>query len=79
MHPQLTDKSLVCKEFIEALEQCHASLWKKYTGACNDQKLKLNTCLRQERLDRTAKNRENAKTRSERRKQALDKLHEDDE
>lgn len=64
MHPQLSDKKLgafsryytshcsdqtaVCKEFIQALEQCHLSGWARLTGGCNTQKDQLNACLRKE-------------------------------
>jgi diketogulonate reductase-like aldo/keto reductase len=48
MHPQLSDKKIICKEFIEALEQCHNSGWSKFLGACNSQKDALNRCLRTE-------------------------------
>lgn len=40
--------SLVCKEFIKALEECHSNTWRKFTGACNKQKDELNHCLRTE-------------------------------
>jgi len=78
MHPQLTDKNFACKELIEALEQCHSNFLSKYTGACNQQKLDLNMCLRTERVDRAAKNREIAKDREERRRKAMEDLHSDD-
>ncbi|KAJ3513223.1 hypothetical protein NLJ89_g3065 [Agrocybe chaxingu] len=71
MHPQLSDKKLVCKEFIQALEQCHAGGWTKFVGACNRQKDELNHCLRSERLARTAHNREMAKERNAKTEQAL--------
>ncbi|KAJ2930083.1 hypothetical protein H1R20_g6991, partial [Candolleomyces eurysporus] len=71
MHPQLSDKKIVCKEFIEALEKCHASGWNRLTGACNTRKDALNSCLRAERIDRTAKNREKAKERNTKAQLAL--------
>ncbi|KDR73466.1 hypothetical protein GALMADRAFT_227914 [Galerina marginata CBS 339.88] len=71
MHPQLSDKKLVCKEFIQALEQCHAAGWNRFVGSCNKQKDELNHCLRSERLDRTAQNREQAKERKQKTDQAL--------
>ena len=61
MHPQSSDKSIrqyfssphpsknlrpsVCKEFFEALELCHANVWTKWTGGCNEVKRELNKCL----------------------------------
>lgn len=47
---------------MNALEECHARgfLWKA-VGMCNDVKTQVNKCLRAERLERTAKNREHAK------------------
>jgi Cytochrome c oxidase biogenesis protein Cmc1 like len=38
----------VCRDFIEALEECHASGWQKFIGGCNVQKDELNHCLRTE-------------------------------
>jgi Cytochrome c oxidase biogenesis protein Cmc1 like len=39
----------VCKEFIAALEECHAEWWgARFTGACNQVKRELNLCLRKE-------------------------------
>ncbi|KLO18554.1 UPF0287-domain-containing protein [Schizopora paradoxa] len=78
MHPQLTDKTRACKELIENLELCHSDVWAKYTGGCNDTKLKLNLCLRSERLERTARNSEKAKEMRVRRQEAMKELHEND-
>ncbi|KAF7304726.1 COX assembly mitochondrial protein [Mycena kentingensis (nom. inval.)] len=63
MHPQLSDKKIVCKDFMEALEQCHSSNWARLFGFCNLQKDELNMCLRQERIKRTDANREASKER----------------
>ncbi|KAH8117432.1 hypothetical protein DFH11DRAFT_1505082 [Phellopilus nigrolimitatus] len=68
-----------CKEFIDALEQCHSSFWSKYFGGCNSIKHDLNMCLRKERVDRAVRNREDAKVRAERRQKALEVLHQDDQ
>ncbi|KAI0736860.1 hypothetical protein C8Q72DRAFT_28040 [Fomitopsis betulina] len=72
MHPQLeTDnKRLVCKDFIQALDACHANNWAKWTGGCNRAKNDLNMCLRKERVDRTTQNREEAKRRRQKTEQA---------
>ena len=37
---------MVCKEFFQALEACHADNWRKWTGGCNNDKNELNMCLR---------------------------------
>ena len=39
---------IVCKEFIDALEACHADTWQKWTGGCNQAKVDLNNCLKQD-------------------------------
>ncbi|KAI0371724.1 UPF0287-domain-containing protein [Pilatotrama ljubarskyi] len=81
MHPQLTEKKIgshpppVCLEFIQALDACHANGWYRWTGACNQAKQDLNMCLRKERIDRTAKNREEAKLRRQKAEQAWKELH----
>ncbi|CAL1704102.1 unnamed protein product [Somion occarium] len=78
MHPQLSgDKRIVCKEFIQALEACHADSWAKWTGGCNQAKRDLNNCLRQDRLDQSAKNRENAKLRRGKTEKAWQDLHDE--
>ncbi|KAF5330650.1 hypothetical protein D9619_005940 [Psilocybe cf. subviscida] len=75
MHPQLSDKKIICKEFIEALEQCHNSGWSKFLGACNSQKDALNKCLRTERIARTTQNREQSKDRKAKADAALREFH----
>ena len=52
---------------MTALEECHARgfLWKAL-GNCGDIKHKVNMCLRAERLERTAENREKAKAKKAR-------------
>jgi len=42
---KLTKYDVVCKEFFEALELCHANVWAKWTGGCNQAKRELNKCL----------------------------------
>ncbi|KAF8894391.1 hypothetical protein BD779DRAFT_833597 [Infundibulicybe gibba] len=76
MHPQLSDKKLVCKDFIQALEECHISGWARLTGGCNRLKDELNHCLRSERLARTKVNRDNAKDRRQKAEQALKEFRE---
>ncbi|KAI0262898.1 hypothetical protein BC834DRAFT_971712 [Gloeopeniophorella convolvens] len=78
MHPQASEKRLACKDFFEALERCHADIWSKWTGGCNEIKRELNKCLHSESVSRAARNRENAKVRNARTEQALRELHEND-
>jgi len=79
MHPQLSqsDKRLVCREFIQALEACHADSWAKWTGGCNQIKVDLNLCLRKERIERTTRNREEAKQRRQKTEEVWKELREE--
>ncbi|KAJ6623426.1 hypothetical protein B0H10DRAFT_1786298 [Mycena sp. CBHHK59/15] len=77
MHPQLSDRKLVCKEFMEALEICHSNNWRRLLGSCNKQKDELNMCLRKERIERTNGNRETAKERKDKAAQARKKFYDD--
>ena len=44
------------------LEECHdAGFLHKFTGGCNDIKREVNKCLRGERVERQARNREKAR------------------
>jgi COX assembly protein 2 len=56
---------------MTALEECHAKgfLWKAM-GNCSEIKHRVNMCLRAERLERTAENREKAKAK----KAKIDKI-----
>ncbi|KAJ6513880.1 hypothetical protein C8R47DRAFT_962415 [Mycena vitilis] len=79
MHPQASDKKvLACKEFLDALEQCHSSNWARLLGHCNQQKDQLNACLRKERIVRTNENRETAKERKLKAEQAREKFYADE-
>ncbi|OSX64955.1 hypothetical protein POSPLADRAFT_1134253, partial [Postia placenta MAD-698-R-SB12] len=69
---------LVCMDFIQALDACHAKSWAKWTGACNQVKVDLNMCLRKERIERTTKNREGAKERRQKTEQAWKEIREDE-
>ncbi|GJJ12297.1 hypothetical protein Clacol_006538 [Clathrus columnatus] len=65
----------VCRDFIRALEQCHAEWWgARFFGSCNTAKRELNMCLRNERITRAAKNREVSKERRERTEAAWKQL-----
>ncbi|RUP49708.1 cytochrome c oxidase biogenesis protein Cmc1 like-domain-containing protein [Jimgerdemannia flammicorona] len=68
MHPPLAPhQHQSCIKYIQALEECHRSgFFNKYFGGCNDLKLKLNECLRAERIARRDENR--AKARAKRAK-----------
>ena len=50
---------------MTALDECHARgfLWKTM-GMCSGLKTQVNKCLRSERLERTAQNREQAKVKN---------------
>ncbi|KAG5645818.1 hypothetical protein DXG03_005159 [Asterophora parasitica] len=76
MHPQLSDKKIVCKDFIQALENCHSSGWARLTGGCNVLKDDLNKCLRTERVARSSRNRESAKERRSKTEQAWKEFNE---
>ena len=52
---------------MAALDECHAQgFLHKMLGGCNEAKRDVNKCLRAERLERTAKNREKSKAKKER-------------
>jgi len=62
---------------IAILEECHARgfIWKMF-GNCTDAKTKVNMCLRAQRLERTRKNREDAKAKREHIKQVWKEIDE---
>ncbi|KAK7521896.1 cytochrome c oxidase biogenesis protein Cmc1-like protein [Phyllosticta citriasiana] len=67
MHPHLhTKDSAPCEELANALEECSARgfLW-RCAGMCTKPKHALNMCLRATRIERTAKNRDEAKLKRE--------------
>ncbi|MCJ1352833.1 MAG: hypothetical protein MMC33_002817 [Icmadophila ericetorum] len=67
MHPHLhTKDNKGCEEVMQILDECHArGFLYKATGGCNAAKRDVNMCLRAERLERTARNRELAKKERE--------------
>ncbi|KAF9066894.1 hypothetical protein BDP27DRAFT_1226859, partial [Rhodocollybia butyracea] len=67
----------VCKDFIQALEDCHLSTFARLTGGCNKYKDAMNVCLHKESVDRSARNRENAKERKAKREEATKAFLED--
>jgi COX assembly protein 2 len=66
LHPVASNKLSDCEEIMTALDECQAKgfLWKTM-GMCTNLKHDVNMCLRAERLDRTAKNRETARLKRE--------------
>ena len=59
-------RRLGCEELMAALDECHAQgFLHKMFGGCNEAKQEVNRCLRAERLERTARNREMAKAKKE--------------
>ncbi|KAI0396226.1 hypothetical protein F5Y17DRAFT_456166 [Xylariaceae sp. FL0594] len=66
-----------CEDVMNALEECHARgfLWMSM-GMCNDAKRQVTLCLRAERLKRTAHNREVARAKREKTKQAWAEIDE---
>ncbi|KAF2132608.1 UPF0287-domain-containing protein [Dothidotthia symphoricarpi CBS 119687] len=64
MHPHLHTQEVQknCADVVAALDECHARgfIW-KVSGNCTEAKYKVNMCLRAQRLERTRKNREDAK------------------
>lgn len=60
---------------MTALEECHArGFFYAAVGMCNDVKREVNKCLRAERLDRTARNREKARQERARLKAKFDEI-----
>ena len=59
------------------LDECHARgfMWKAI-GMCNGAKTNVNRCLRAQRLERTAKNREVAKEKRKEREEMWRKIDE---
>lgn len=60
---------------MNALDECHArGFLYSAVGMCNEAKRQVNKCLRAERLERTAKHREQAKIERARIKAAFDEI-----
>ena len=47
-HETYKKNTVACREFFDALELCHANVWAKWTGGCNQAKRELNKCLHKE-------------------------------
>lgn len=76
MHPHLhTKDNRACEEVMQILDECHARgfMWKAI-GMCNGAKTNVNRCLRAQRLERTAKNREVAKEKRKEREEMFAKI-----
>lgn len=60
---------------MQILDECHARgfMWKA-VGMCNGAKTNVNRCLRAQRLERTAKNREAAKEKRKEREEMFAKI-----
>ncbi|KIM80879.1 hypothetical protein PILCRDRAFT_822177 [Piloderma croceum F 1598] len=79
MHPQLqSEKRIVCKDLIQALDACHYSGWRRLTGQCNHAKDQVNKCLHEETLKRAARNRDIAKESRRKVDNDWKDLHQDD-
>lgn len=62
MHPPLFRPHPRCQKIVDLLLQCHEeNPYAKYWGACNDPKIALDKCLRQEKEDRRKANAEKAR------------------
>lgn len=57
MDTQLSNKKIVCKEFIQALHSCHAGGWARFTGECNEARSELNRCLQSDHLSQSTNNK----------------------
>ncbi|CAO1631093.1 unnamed protein product [Sympodiomycopsis kandeliae] len=79
MHPHLVQgKQQKCGDLIKALEECHSrGMIAKFSGQCNDIKHDLNMCLREERIQRTERNRQDAKLRTERKEKLFKSIDND--
>jgi COX assembly mitochondrial protein 2 len=73
----LTGCFVGCEEVMQALEECHAKgFLHGVFGGCNQAKREVNTCLRAARLERTARNREQAKERTARKRELFKEIDE---
>ncbi|KAI8584502.1 hypothetical protein K450DRAFT_216672 [Umbelopsis ramanniana AG] len=78
MHPPLAShKHQGCEHIIQALDDCHRSgLLNKYSGKCNDIKLKLNECLGEEFQIVRAENKQKAAAKREKIRQVWKDMEE---
>lgn len=66
-----------CEEVMNALEECHArGFLYKALGNCNGAKREVSKCLRAERLERSAANREKGRAMRQRVEKAWKELDE---
>ena len=71
MHPPLGRPHPQCGETVNLLLACHKeNPFKKYFGACNDQKLALDTCFKAEKELKRKKNVEKARAFEKKREAA---------
>ena len=81
MHPPLALNlhTSQCQQIIRELHECHRNHpLRKFFGACNPIKLALNTCLKQERLERRRLTIEASKKTSQRSQELLELLEDKD-
>ncbi|CAM1506593.1 Fc.00g062340.m01.CDS01 [Cosmosporella sp. VM-42] len=76
MHPHLhTKNALACEDVIALLEECHnKGFMHKAIGSCNDAKDLVNQCLRIERSKIQAENRNAARAKRDKIKEAQREL-----
>lgn len=55
MHPPLDRPHPHCEQVVKDLKACHKDTWKKFTGGCNDAKLALDRCFKEEKKELLAK------------------------
>ncbi|KAG0163965.1 hypothetical protein DFQ28_010957 [Apophysomyces sp. BC1034] len=62
MHPQLSEHNQEqCIEAMRALDKCHnANSFNKFLGLCNDVKIALDNCLKEEFVVKRAENKAKA-------------------
>lgn len=69
------DSVIGCEDVMAILDECHArGFLHKALGGCNEAKQDVNLCLRAERLERQAKNREIAKQKRAKIKAVWDEI-----
>ncbi|KFY31057.1 hypothetical protein V493_01421 [Pseudogymnoascus sp. VKM F-4281 (FW-2241)] len=79
MHPHLhTEDNRACEEVMNMLDECHSrGFLYKAVGMCNGVKRDVTVCLRAQRVERTAANREKARIKREQIKAIWAKIDEE--
>jgi len=83
MHPPLKSlsKHPLCRDLVLDLLACHETepWYKKWTGACNEEKWTLDTCLKAQKIFKAKENKKKGDERKERlRKRAEEKRKEEE-